>query len=190
LKEAIEMYGLVGAARDPGDITPAPDLSRVPGFGAVDVGTNIAGRLSDAQFVAVRNHALGLGTGAAFLSAFTFLVWMRGGISLFVGINGVCIAVLIYRAARTAHDLINPQIAVLEGDVRTEQDEGQCTLHIDGHKLGLSGTAYRAIPCGGPYRIYFLQRANLVVGAEVLPGWRPAAPSAARKRFPFSIEIG
>lgn len=179
-----------GKSANPGDIIQGPDLSRLPGFGAEDVAENLAGRLSNAQVVAVRNHAIGLAIGVAFLLLFTGFSAVSGGLSWFVALPGVCLAVLTYRLAWTTADLVRPRVVVVEGDVHTDEDEGQCTLRVQCYKLSLRSEVYQALPNGGPYRIFFVERARFVVGAQVLPGWSAAATPANRKRFPFSIEIG
>jgi hypothetical protein len=186
----IDMVGKTGEATASGNIAPTPDLSRVPGFGTDDAAANRGGRLSGTQVVTLRHHAMGRGAGVAFILVWIYLAWAGGGISLFFALGCVFLAISIYRLARTVSDLMDPKLVVVEGDVRTEEDEGQCTLHVNGYKLSLSGKAYKAVTGGGPYRVFFLERASLVVGAEVLPGWRPAALPTAKKHFPFSIEIG
>jgi hypothetical protein len=189
-QETIDMDGQADEATDPGYITPTPDLSDLPGFQIDDVVANQAGRLSRVQVVAVRNHVISVGLAAAFLLAWNIVVFATNGISLPWVIVCGFLGIVINRLCQTVSDMRDPKLAVIEGDVRTEEDDGIHLLHINGHELGLSSKAYEAIADGGPYRVFFLKGANLVVGGEVLPGWSPAGPPPAKKRFPFSIEIG
>jgi hypothetical protein len=87
-------------------------------------------------------------------------------------------------------DWTRPVIDVMEGDVSIGYDEGECFLRSGAKKLRLRGKAPKFLLPGGPYRVFYLDGLRLVVSAEVLPGWRPTTAVAAKKRFPFSIEIG
>jgi hypothetical protein len=174
----------------PAGESAAPDLSNLPGFAAGDVAANLEGRPSDAQTSSLWEQVRNRGIGVAAVVAVAIFNWANGVDVLWLAILAIAITVAVYRFATAIADLTNPVVKAIEGDVLIESDsEGSKSLRVGDKKFSLSGKASKALISGGPYRVYFLERANLLVGAQVLPGWRSSAP-AAKKRFPFSIGIG
>jgi hypothetical protein len=172
-------------------VPAAPELSALPGFAAGDVAANIAGRLSDTQKgflrVQVRNRAL----SAAVVLGVSVINWMNGADFLWLAILGIAVTIAIYQLATSIAEMANPVVSSLEGDASIEIDgDRSCFVRIGGKKLGLSKKASGILVSGGPYRVFFLERANLLVGAEISPVWRAIPQKAGKRRFPISIGIG
>jgi hypothetical protein len=185
------MDGQASEAVGPGAITLAPDISCVPGFAADDIVENRAGRLSATQLRSARGRIWGLRFTVALVVGFAILLYRANGAGFIWLITfGIVIPVSIHRLWQARSDVRNPTIDFVEGDISIECDEGSYSLRSDDKRFNLSKKAYTALRSGGPYRVFFLGRTKWVVAVEILPNWQPAPAKAAKKRFPFSIEIG
>ena len=176
-----------------GDEYPIPDLSWVTGFSYEDVEFNSRGRLSPAQLQEQKNEiehdliVLGVAAFAA-IPMYAVAGWL-GAASILIMVVGMGINLFVVGRRALAGDVID---AV--GDVWTarESDPVRYYVHIDGWKLEITRDAYDALIPGGPYRIFYIEGPDCVVGCEVLPGWRPLTPPTGNKSWwnLLSIEIG
>jgi hypothetical protein len=185
------MERLAGVQVTSGNGSAAPYLANVLGFAAEDVAANLAGRLSDAQMPSVRMQVWNRAAGVAVVVGLAIFNCATGADFFWLAILAIAFTVGLYQFVAAVADLKNPVVNLFEGDVTIEGDEdGRRVLRAGNKTLSLTKRTPTAMRSGGPYRIFFLPRAKLVVGAEVLPGWRPIVSPPAKKLFPFSIRIG
>ena len=168
-----------------------PDLSTLPGFAADDVAANLGGRLSEAQTRILRVEVRNRGVGLVAIVAFSIFSWANGANLFWLGVLAIVVSSGIYRFVVAIAEMGNPLVGAVEGSVLVERDgDGDHALRVGGKRFSLSNKASTILIPGGPYRVFFLERANLLVGAQVLPGWRPNTSPSIKRRFPFSIGIG
>jgi hypothetical protein len=185
------MDGQASVAVGPGAITLAPDISCVHGFAEADIVENRAGRLSATQLRSARRRVRGFAFAVAMAVGLAIFFYRTNGAGFIWLITvGIAIPVGIHRLWQAICDVRNPMIDFVEGNISIECDEDSYFLRSDDKRFNLSEKAYTALRSGGPYRVFFLGRTNWVVGVEILPGWQPAPSKVAKRRFPFSIEIG
>lgn len=185
------MDGLANVSVGLGDITLAPDISLVPGFAAEDIVENRVGRLSATQLRSARRRVRSFAIGLAAAVGFATFLYRTEGIGLiWLVAFGIAIPLGVHRLWQAISDLRHPLIDFVEGDISLGRDDDSYFLRSGDKGFNLSQKAYTALRSGGPYRVFFLRRTNWVVGIEILPGWQPAPAKVAKKRFPFSIEIG
>ena len=171
-----------------------PDLSSIPGFGRLDAAENEDGRLSGRQRqILVRGLAVEIAWTALALSPFAATL-VTSGLDL-VGVAAlVCALWLAQRWVTLAADICRGGVSAIDGDARAEDDgdsEGRSYwIAIGGLKLPTTSRIATEFRSGGPYRVCYLPRANNLVNAQTLEGWRSLPISPPKKRAWFRFGIG
>ena len=177
---------------------PGPDLSALPGFSSADIQVNETGVLSKSQREQVRKEAI-IKLIASVVGGVVFLIFsLASGVGPQTIVAILFLGVALWEGLKYAGDLSDGKVLVVEGDVRTEvEDGGECAnsywLYIGDLKLSAKREEYEIFSPGGPFRIFYLPITRKLVSAKALAGWRRVSPPV-RKRRPWwsniSIEIG
>lgn len=173
----------------------APDLTRLAGFGPLDVAANEKGALSDEQRSQLRRRILRDFAGLAIAGPISLAIASRSSVGLFVVLYGLALTYAALKLIWLAMSVRRSRVGYIEGDasLRLIPDSDGPDAHfldIASEKLEITRDMYLQMRDGGPYRVFYLDGTRRVVSAVPMPGWRQLFPPPTKHKRRWNIEIG